>query len=281
MYHLKYCQNCSRRGHGFKSCSKPIVSFGLLAFRRGAPGEPLRFLLIQRKDSIGYLDFIRGRYMDSASDSKTHTLQNIKILIEEMTPDEIDRLSRLPFRELWDALWINHHCRAYITDYPEAESKFEALDIPNLLSQVTPRWHQQEFGIPKGRRNGHETDLECACREFEEETGLTSRDYIVRRDGQMQEIFVGSNGKPYRHVYFLAELLPHATIRIDHTNVTQVSEIRGIGLFTLEEAIRQLREYDMTKRSLLVQAHDALTTSLKNHGGGYFRQRICDTLPVP
>lgn len=254
----RYCQNCSRKGHGFRWCNKPIVSFGVLAFQRGGP---VKFLLIQRKDSIGFLDFVRGRYMGSHGDPNSK-LQNIKILIEEMTPDEKEKLLTKSFDELWDDLWINHQSRAYINDYHEAKAKFTALDIPNLLQNTQSKWTTQEYGIPKGRRsNCKETDIECAQREFEEETGLSRMDYtILQHIAPIQEVFTGSNGMMYKHVYYLAEVHPGTMIGVDPMNVTQVSEVRQVGLFTLKEAVQLFREYDITKRSLLIQAHRILTS---------------------
>lgn len=253
---LKYCQNCSRRGHGFRSCSKPITSYGIIAFQRKKNND-LHFLLIQRKDSIGYLDLLRGRYMENAK-GKNAMLQNIKILIEEMIPEEVERLKTKSFRELWDALWINHRCRAYVTDYKDAESKFAALDLSNLLANVECKWNKQEYGFPKGRRNGRETDLQCARREFEEETGLKSHDYTIVDDLEIQEVFTGSNGKNYRHIYYIAELKDNANVGIDKENITQMSEIRDVGLFSVKECLALFREYDLTKRSIVVQLHRRL-----------------------
>lgn len=254
----KYCQNCSKKGHGFRFCTKPIVSFGVLAFRRD---PELRFLLIQRKDSIGFLDFVRGRYSSTCGSDVNSTLQNIKILIEEMTPEEKERILNHPFDELWNDLWMNHLSRAYINDYQEAKSKYESLNISNLICNTESKWYTQEYGIPKGRRcNGKESDIDCAKREFEEESGLKSSDYTILNLPPIQETFTGSNGLIYKHVYYIAEIKDNIPIGIDENNMTQVSEVQKVGLFTLRECIQLLREYDITKRSLLIQASHLLET---------------------
>ena len=36
-------------------------------------------------------------------------------------------------------------------------------------------WDEPEWGFPKGRRNFNETDLNCALREFNEETGINMK----------------------------------------------------------------------------------------------------------
>ena len=63
------------------------------------------------------------------------------------------------------------------------------------------------FRSPKGRRNYKEKDLECALREFEEETGISSlRLNVVENVLPFEETFIGTNHKSYKHKYFLAYL---------------------------------------------------------------------------
>ena len=54
------CNNCGKGGHAFHQCKNPITSMGIITFRQGEHG--LEYLLICRKDSLGYVDFLRGRY---------------------------------------------------------------------------------------------------------------------------------------------------------------------------------------------------------------------------
>ena len=43
--------------------------------------------------------------------------------------------------------------------------------LTSLINESTTAWDVPEWGIPKGRRNYQEKDLQCGLREFEEETG--------------------------------------------------------------------------------------------------------------
>jgi len=185
-------------------------------------------------------------------------------MLEEMIPEELERLKTHDFKQLWDLLWTNHKCRAYTTDYLVAKRKFETLNLDLLLADIQPKWQTQEYGIPKGRRNGRESDLMCAMREFEEETGLTAKDYTVDSHPErvLEETFIGSNGTHYRHVYYLARLHDDVEPRINPDNVTQTSEIRSIGMYTLKECLAKLRDYDVTKRSVLVHANKQLMADL-------------------
>lgn len=76
------CTNCSTSGHASKQCPHPITSYGVILFRV-APGwnqaevllqqsgaatgyetmaTPIEFLLIQRRDTIGFIEIMRGKY---------------------------------------------------------------------------------------------------------------------------------------------------------------------------------------------------------------------------
>ena len=61
----------------------------------------------------------------------------------------------------------------------------------------------------KGRKNKKitETDLQCAMREFKEETGISSDKYtIINNIEPLTEIFTGTDGALYKYVYFIAFL---------------------------------------------------------------------------
>ena len=55
------CANCGNVGHTHKLCREPIISYGIICFRV-MDDEKFEYLLIQRKHSIAYIDFIRGKY---------------------------------------------------------------------------------------------------------------------------------------------------------------------------------------------------------------------------
>ena len=64
------CNNCGKQGHSFHQCKLPITSYGIILFRSSPKG--LQFLMIRRKDSFGYIDFIRGKYL-------SHNIELFKI----------------------------------------------------------------------------------------------------------------------------------------------------------------------------------------------------------
>ena len=86
------CNNCGKQGHSFHQCKLPITSYGVIVFRSSLDG--LQFLMIRRKDSFGYIDFIRGKY----SPYNIYQIQNI---VNEMSLTEKQRILTEPFEDLW------------------------------------------------------------------------------------------------------------------------------------------------------------------------------------
>ena len=83
MDNMIYCNNCGRIGHQYHQCKLPITSYGIIAFKI-TKNKEVKYLLIRRKDTLGYVDFIRGKY--------THNnMQHIVNMLQEMTNDEKKR----------------------------------------------------------------------------------------------------------------------------------------------------------------------------------------------
>ena len=249
-----YCGNCGEKGHVYRYCKMPITSFGLLAFRRGQydapPGftSPLEVVLVRRKDTMGYVDLVRGRYPID----EPFKIDQIKTYLSEMTREERNRLGEFPFDALWDKLWVNHNCKCYKNEYDTAKRKFGELDIQSFLNQTTTKWETTEFGIPKGRRNMRETNIECAKREFCEETGYRQKDFKVIDCPSLEEIFTGTNGIRYKHVYYLAEVnLDSGEPFIDKNNKNQIGEIASVGWYNRHQALNALRDYDIEKKKVI------------------------------
>ena len=90
------CNNCGKPGHMFHQCKLPITSYGIILFRPSTEG--LQFLMIRRKDSFGYIDFIRGKY-------SPHNIYQIQNIINEMSVIEKKRILEEPFEKLWKIMW--------------------------------------------------------------------------------------------------------------------------------------------------------------------------------
>ena len=95
MNNSNFCNNCGNNGHYFYQCKKPITSIGIIAINYDTYNKKHKYLMICRKDSLGYIEFIRGKY-------PLDDIEYIKNIINEMTIKEKNNLLTMGFKELWD-----------------------------------------------------------------------------------------------------------------------------------------------------------------------------------
>jgi 8-oxo-dGTP pyrophosphatase MutT (NUDIX family) len=131
----------------------------------------------------------------------------------------------------------------------------ELITLKDLIDKSTTSWEETEWEFPKGRRNFKEKDLECALREFEEETGiLSSKISIVENVLPFEEIFIGTNHKSYKHKYFLA----YMNEPDEYLNNFQVTEVSKIEWKSLEQCLEAIRPYNLEKKELIININKVL-----------------------
>ena len=115
---------------------------------------------------------------------------------------------------------------------------------------------EPEWGIPKGRRDNKETDLQCAIREFQEETQITGNDITIYKNIMpLEEVYVGNNGIKYRHIYFIGELTRNIPgIEANDTKFAGNKEIGGVRVFDQLAALGILRNHCVEKKKILQKA---------------------------
>jgi 8-oxo-dGTP pyrophosphatase MutT (NUDIX family) len=124
----------------------------------------------------------------------------------------------------------------------------------NLSPYIEPEW-----GFPKGRRMRAETDLDCAIREFNEETNIPREAYVILRNITLEETFMGPNGVRYRHVYFVALLKKPELINLTQRfTPMQRREISGIAWKTFAEAQAHVRPHHVERMGMLSQLKDVV-----------------------
>ena len=96
-----YCNNCGNYGHIYRNCRHPILSYGIILYHREVDSDEYRIILVERKDSLSYIEFIRGRYKNPSN------YEYIQLLISRMTEKEKKRLLKNDFDTLWKELWIH------------------------------------------------------------------------------------------------------------------------------------------------------------------------------
>ena len=278
---MNFCMNCGKYGHNFKTCKDPITSCGIICFHMNLPNykiekflfnkflniedfnyqnihyidkinfhdNKIKFLLIQRKHSFSYIEFIRGLY-------KENDELKIKNLFSLMSKHEIELIKNNDFNTLWFNLWEKNKSKTFLKEMNSSMKKFNNLKNNNLLNYESD-YDTPEWGFPKGRRDKYENNLNCAQREFKEETNIINYNLFERID-TIEEIFVGTNNVSYKQIYYLAG--------IENKNLISVEdnyEIGDIGWYTIDDALKLIRTYDTTKINMLNQLYFFLSI-LKN-----------------
>jgi 8-oxo-dGTP pyrophosphatase MutT (NUDIX family) len=254
------CNNCGKQGHQFHQCKLPITSYGIILCRSSSKG--IQYLMLRRKDSFGYIDFIRGKYMHN-------NLEHLQTMFNEMSILERENIKNFDFDTLWKKMWGDTYLNSqYKGEELSSQKKFEMLKAgvpmgPNnelvtldiIIDNCTTKWKETEWEFPKGRRNFQEKDLDCAIREFEEETGLSKKDIkIIENIMPFEEIFLGSNHKSYKHKYFLA----YTDNTIDDLQNYQQTEVSKLDWKTLDECLNDIRSYNLEKKQLIININKVL-----------------------
>lgn len=263
------CSNCGVEGHLFRECEKPIMSYGILAIQRMDTSanlcttspiltgydliRPLQILLICRRDSLSFIEFIRGKY-------STTDLNYLYTLLQNMTKREHEKIRYMTFDELWRSVW-GSAADTHKNDYETSERRYRSLgDISELLDAHPTIWLEPEWGFPKGRRNSGETEVAGALREFEEETNINRMSLsLFQNVHPFVETFVGSNQVQYCHKYFLA-MCRQTDLSLSHENPHMSREIGAIGWFTIEQALEKIRPASKEKLGVLVKLDAIMRT---------------------
>ena len=228
---------------------QPITSVGIIAFTIDKQTKDIKYLMIQRKHSVGFVDFVRGKYV-------LHNKVQIISLLAVMTETEHLRLVNDDFSEMWGEMWggtedlaarekLEHLRKGVMTNY-------NVYTLGDCIKEAISirKWTQNDWGFPKGRKNFNESDMSCAVREFNEETGINDTFLsIITNIVPYEEIFTGSNFKSYKHKYYLAY------IENGETSVNlagfQKEEVGNMEWKTFPAALSSIRDYHVERKDIL------------------------------
>ncbi len=269
---LIMCTNCGGYGHVYRTCNHPTISYGFICFKiviNNDKVEPL-YLMVQRKDSLSYVEFMRGKY---DLENRSYIMK----LFSNMTEDERNRIKTKDFNNLWNEMWCKTEeetNKNFNREFTEAMEKFNMLkkgyiirsndtmihvDIDYYIDNSVCEYKETEWGFPKGRRNVNEHDMNCALREFKEETGFGIRHLHVCTDMKpLEEIFSGTNKKRYKHVYYIARF----TGDDQYDYAPSCREIKDVKWFTYDEAQEHIRDINIERKELLKRLNQIIVKNL-------------------
>ena len=246
------CKNCNSIGHTYRDCPHPISSYGVISFT--FINNVVHYLMIQRKNSLSFMEFIKGNY-------KSMDFSKINTLIQSMTKEEQSILNCANFDIIWEKIWFQSNNKN-TKEYIDAKTNFDILLQKNILKEIltnnTKSIMEPEWGFPKGRKKQNELDIDCALREFTEETQYKP-DTIDIHDYHFpyHEIFFGTNKIMYKHTYYVA-LFKGTNNDIPKFNkqcMQQIREIRAIKWMTYDEVLKHINAHNIERIELFKNIH--------------------------
>ena len=291
------CSNCNKIGHSTKQCIYPITSIGICCFKLNSSLKNIfnnnknkvsyydidnnynlnmsnifkfnkyirmvQFLLVRRKHSLNYIDFIKGKYnlMD---------IDNIVNMFNHMSISEVENIKHDSFNDLWNKLWNKTaNYKIYNNEMIQSGEKFNKMKelgiLDNVLNRCTP-YSSPEWEIPKGRRDFNESNINCAIREFEEETTMNTSDYnILNCINPIHDNFIGTNNIEYKHIFYIGQSTDNTILdsTISDSNISTIldstistisdnnNEIDLIKWCYWDEVLQLLRPYNENKIKII------------------------------
>lgn len=267
-----YCSNCNKYGHNNKACSEPIISVGIICINTNQQEynnlnvndienfnycrlsninkikyykDKIKFLLIQRKHSLNYIHFIRGLYDE-------YDFNQLKKMFGYMSKSEIEYIKNNNFDTIWNNLWKKTaKKKIYLKEYKLSQNKFQIITDNGYLTKlhnIGSIYDYPEWEIPKGRKNNNESNINCAIREFYEETGIAPNEYDIKHNiTSIHDDFIGTDGNKYKHIFYIGVYKNEINNRIFNNN----NEIKETRWCSWDEAITLIRPYHKNKINII------------------------------
>ena len=242
----------------------------------------IKYLMIMRRNSLSLIEFMRGKYKLTDIDYLINTLKL-------MSNEEKRNLLKYDFEYNWNKLWnIKSVNKNYENEFNESKKNYDKLKkgyltkiynnkilikLDKLIKYSSKKYNEPEWGFPKGRRNINELEIDCAKREFEEETNYGSNEYNLFKFNPITELYMGTNKIQYKHKYYIGEILTEREAMINNESNIQKLEIGDIKWLNIEECLEHIRDYNLDKRNMINNLSYILTSfimTLKKNIENYY-----------
>jgi 8-oxo-dGTP pyrophosphatase MutT (NUDIX family) len=136
-----------------------------------------KYLIVQNRDTEAFIYFF-------FSNVPKWTPKYCMKVFKEFTIDEKNRLLYYPFHELYLDLYVCHDVNKFKNKYNIAKRNYEFFHenkwMKNIL--ISSSFKHANWLFPKGRIEKNETEIDCAVREFFEETNISLNNYKDKID---------------------------------------------------------------------------------------------------
>ena len=256
-----------KRSMAVKYKHKTSESFGLIAVSPTPSGW--KYLLVCRRDSVGMCDLLFG----NGDITRTY----LRRICSQITQNEVERILTHPIERICNTVFgptlqyatTSKQKRRLAWRKNMIKRRFAFIrknkELRDIVSSVRSQWKDPGWGFPKGRLSyPKEDELECAMREFEEETGIQRTEITLLPETstiRFVEEYVGSNNIIYRHNYFVVVVPSKIKPHCDPDSTGQRFEISEVGWFPFECAMATIRHTNTTKLACLSAAQEYLLSS--------------------
>jgi 8-oxo-dGTP pyrophosphatase MutT (NUDIX family) len=232
-----------------KGRKEPILSCGVICLRR--IGGRLHVLLIRRKDSLSYVEFVRGKYKPSDP-------HYIRELVDGMSIKERNAIINKEFIDLWREMWISKSYKRHRPEYEKSFHRFESIKEnirEYIINHPENGWDEPEWGFPKGRPNKEESVVACAMREFKEETGIPKEKLKILNNNEYEENYTGTNGISYKNHYVIGTC-DEEYVGVNPRNYHQAKEVSAVKWVPLDNAYKYVRDTYPSRLMILKNASE-------------------------
>jgi len=206
-------------------------SYGIILFRQITE---LEVLLVQRRYTYAFCDFVYGRYSN---------VEAAKKLFNKMTPTELLHIYNLDFRSMCNIIWTDPAPAMYAGFLAKFTNNFITYDggigLKRFIDSSYPSG-RLIWEVPKGRKSGHkEPDLICAIRELQEETGYSKGSYTLLPNVSKIVSYL-NDGNLYVNKFYIALLnqshfeIENATIKFCALKSYEIADQRWFKMHELE-----------------------------------------------
>lgn len=247
--------------------------------------QEVKILMVKRRYTYSYFSFVFGHY-------KKHNKKRIQYLFDNMTfGEKIDILS-MNFSNMWYRLWLCDPEKNYdkyqlnsatdtqtknLTYYFRKKTKFENIfmrDGGKLLKRLINSSSNSAtpWEIPKGGANIDELDLNCASREFEEETGVSSEKYTLLWNIDPIISAHKDDNIVYQSNYYIAYLNRITDVnwspKVKFNSTQQLAEVEQVQWVSLNEL--KFLNLNETSKKRLVKLYKTVIEQFKKHVRSYY-----------
>lgn len=237
-------------------------SYGIICFRFNYEKE-LEYLMIMRKNSYAFSDFIFGNY-------KLFDILYIKKMFSRMTKKEKYLLYiNDDFNTLWKLVWKDKFF--FKSNYINGYKKFKIMkqgyfkdnifyDLKIFLDSNSSKYKNCEWGFPKGKLEKNEDKIFCALREFEEECAVEKYNFL--NITPIYENHRGINNVNYKTYLYFAMANENTFFDKKKIDLKEVSEVKW---FTKNKMNETLRNYQSSITKTLEIAEENILKYFDNN----------------